>query len=191
MKILLLDNYDSFTYNLEHYLVDLGANVTVVRNDKIGLKEMDAFDAFVFSPGPGLPKDAGILKECISYYSKSKPMLGICLGMQAIAEVFGGKLNNLSTVYHGTSSDIKILGQDPIYKNLPEQISVGRYHSWEVKGDLPSELELTSTEVDSGTIMSLKHRSLPIWGLQYHPESILTPQGKQLLANWMEAVGNN
>lgn len=188
MRILLLDNYDSFTYNLEHYLVDLGVDVEVIRNDKIALEDIAGYDALVFSPGPGLPKDSGILLNAIDQYKDSKPMLGICLGMQAMAECFGGSLNNLDTVFHGTSSDCKIDVTDPIFSGLPKEVAVGRYHSWEVAAPAPDCFKVIAQEKKSKTLMGIKHKEKPIWGLQFHPESILTPNGKQMLKNWLDHI---
>ena len=185
-NILVIDNYDSFTYNLVHYLQDLGAHVTVKRNDKLGLKEVEEFDKILLSPGPGIPDEAGLLKDIIRVYGDKKSILGICLGQQAIAEVYGGSIENLNTVYHGVATAIERINEDEVlYKNIPKNIEVGRYHSWVVSKNLPDELIATSVDAN-GEIMSLKHRSFDIRAVQYHPESILTPQGKQLLENWLK-----
>jgi len=185
MKIIVIDNYDSFTYNLVHYLEELGSKVTVKRNDEVEIKEIEEFDKIVLSPGPGIPDEAGLLKEIISFYSGSKSILGVCLGHQAIAEVFGADLINLKKVYHGVATNINITKEDPIFKNLPNPLKVGRYHSWVVKEPLPDELEVLALD-ENGQIMALKHKSLDIRGVQFHPESILTESGKSLLKNWLK-----
>lgn len=184
--ILLLDNYDSFTYNLLHYIEALGAPVVVYRNDEITLEDVAAFDHIVLSPGPGLPDEAGILKAVITRYGAEKPILGICLGMQAIGEVFGAKLQNLNTVHHGVATTIEVLDlQDILYQNLPQSLSVGRYHSWIIDpATLPETLVVTA-QTPEGHPMSIRHSSLPIYGVQYHPESILTPLGKTILQQWL------
>lgn len=186
-KIVIIDNYDSFTYNLVHYFEAINCEVTVYRNDEFELDELQNFDKIVLSPGPGLPSEAGLLMQVIATYFKSKSILGICLGQQAIGEFFGGKLRQLSTVKHGVNSTIKTLVSDEIlFKNLPENLVVGRYHSWVVDQNLPEVLEATSIDED-GEIMSLRHRNLDVKGVQFHPESILTPEGKIMLQNWIEA----
>jgi anthranilate synthase component 2 len=183
-KILMIDNYDSFTYNLVHYLEDLDCKVIVKRNDQLTLEEVDAFEEIVLSPGPGIPDEAGLLKEIISTYAGKKRILGVCLGQQAIGEVFGGSLINLDQVYHGVATTIDIVKEDYIFKGLPKQIEVGRYHSWVVNSDLPDSLEATSFD-ENGQIMSLRHKEFDIRAVQFHPESVLTPQGKQMLKNWL------
>ncbi len=186
-KILVIDNYDSFTYNLVHYLEAFHCDVTVKRNDKLTLEEVAAFDKIVLSPGPGIPNEAGLLKSIIKTYAPTKSILGVCLGLQAIAEVFGGSLINLDTVYHGMSSAIKIVEKDDVlYRNIPETLEVGRYHSWIVSPKLPVDLVVTSVD-DEGQIMSLRHKHYDVRGVQFHPESILTPQGEQILKNWVES----
>jgi len=185
-KVLVLDNYDSFTYNLVHYLEDLGCEVVVRRNDKLDLGELSDIRDIVLSPGPGIPDEAGMLKEVIRIASKSKRILGVCLGQQAIAEVFGGRLVNLKQVYHGVATSITIKGDDVLYRGLPEKIEVGRYHSWVVDPDLPPCLEVTATDT-TGTVMSLRHLEYDIRAVQYHPESVLTPDGKTIIANWLNA----
>jgi anthranilate synthase component 2 len=186
-KILVIDNYDSFTYNLVHYLNDLNCDVTVKRNDKLDLEEVAGYDKILLSPGPGIPDEAGLLKPIIKKYAATKSILGVCLGQQAIAEVFGGKIENLNKVYHGVSSLIESNNEDAIlYKNIPKKLEVGRYHSWVVSKDLPDVLEVTSVD-ENGEIMSLRHKEYDVRAVQYHPESILTPQGKQILKNWVEA----
>lgn len=184
--ILLLDNYDSFTYNLRHYIEALGAPVVVYRNDEITLEEVVAFDHIVLSPGPGLPHEAGILNAVIARYAREKAILGICLGMQAIGEVFGAKLQNLNTVHHGVATVIDITDPtDVLYQNLPQQLTVGRYHSWIIDpATLPETLAVTA-QTPEGHPMSIRHRDFPVYGVQYHPESILTPMGKTILHHWL------
>lgn len=184
MKILVIDNYDSFTYNLVHYLEDLGADVTVFRNDEFDLDEIEPFQNILLSPGPGIPDEAGLLKPLIAKFAPTKKILGICLGQQAIAEVFGGGLINLEKVYHGVSAQITILGDDGLFRGLPDTIDVGRYHSWSADKNLPEVLEATSVD-ENGEIMSLKHTGYNVRAVQFHPESILTPDGKKILENWM------
>jgi anthranilate synthase component 2 len=186
-KILVIDNYDSFTYNLVHYLQDLDCDVTVKRNDKLSLEDVDAFDKILLSPGPGIPDEAGLLKPIIERYGPSKSILGICLGQQAIAEVYGGRIQNLDTVYHGVATSIKRVNEDEVlYQGLPRELEVGRYHSWVVSKEIPEILEITAVD-EQGEIMSLRHREFDVRAVQYHPESILTPHGKQLLKNWIKA----
>ncbi len=187
MKVLVIDNYDSFTYNLVHYLQDFNCQVTVKRNDQLSLDEVDAFDKILLSPGPGIPDEAGLLKPIIARYASTKSILGVCLGQQAIGEVFGGTLSNLETVYHGVATKVHITVDDePMFKNLEKTIEVGRYHSWVVDANLPEVLEATSFD-ENGQVMSLRHKIFDVKGVQYHPESVLTPQGKQILKNWVES----
>lgn len=185
--IAVIDNYDSFTYNLVHYLEDLNAQVTVFRNDEFELEELKAFDKILLSPGPGIPEEAGLLKAVISKYAESKSILGVCLGQQAIGEVFGGSLINLEKVYHGVATKItQSVTDESLFNALPNDFEVGRYHSWVVaNADFPSVLEITSTD-ENGEIMSLRHKTLDIKGVQFHPESVLTPFGKQILENWVK-----
>ncbi len=185
-KILVLDNYDSFTYNIVHYIEELNFEVDVFRNDQISIQEIEKYNTIILSPGPGLPKDAGILKQVIQKYAASKKILGICLGMQAIGEVFGGKLHNLDTVYHGVATAITVTDKnDSLYKNLPENFKVGRYHSWVIDSEsFPKDLRVTATD-KNGQIMSLTHKNYQVYGVQYHPESILTEYGKELLKNFL------
>lgn len=184
-KILVIDNYDSFTYNLVHYLEDLGCEVTVKRNDQFELEEAEAFDKILLSPGPGIPDEAGLLKAVIRKYAPTKSILGVCLGQQAIGEVFGGRIINLNKVYHGVATKVKIIVDDePLFKGLDKEIEVGRYHSWVVDPELPEALEATSFD-ESGQVMSLRHREYDVKGVQYHPESVLTPDGKKILENWI------
>ncbi|VAW18470.1 Anthranilate synthase, amidotransferase component @ Para-aminobenzoate synthase, amidotransferase component [hydrothermal vent metagenome] len=184
--ILVIDNYDSFTYNLVHYLEDLGCNVTVKRNDQLTLKEVDAFDKIVLSPGPGIPDEAGLLKDIIAEYAPTKSILGVCLGQQAIAEVFGGSLVNLDKVYHGIATKISIVEDDILFKELPKEIEVGRYHSWVVDPELPEVLEATSFD-ENGQVMSLRHKVYDVCAVQFHPESVLTPDGKKIMENWVSS----
>ena len=185
-NIVIIDNYDSFTYNLVHYLDDLNCSVSVFRNDEFELDELEKFDKILLSPGPGLPSEAGLLKEVIVKYATTKSILGICLGQQAIGEVFGGSLINLSKVYHGIASKVQIIVRDePLFNGLENEIEVGRYHSWVIsKENFPPDLEITSID-ENGEVMSIRHKTYDIKGLQYHPESVLTPQGKKILENWI------
>lgn len=184
-RVLVIDNYDSFTYNLVHYLEDLNCDVTVKRNDRLSLADVEPFDYIVLSPGPGIPDEAGLLKDIIARYAPTKRIFGVCLGQQAIGEVFGGSLINLDKVYHGTATLIKRIKEDVIFEGLPEEIEVGRYHSWVVDPDLPEVLIATSVD-EYGQVMSLRHREYDVCGVQFHPESVLTPDGKQILKNWIE-----
>ncbi|WP_405267404.1 anthranilate synthase component II [Cellulophaga sp. Ld12] len=184
-KILVIDNYDSFTYNLVHYLEDLDCEVVVKRNDQLSLEEVDAFEYIVLSPGPGIPEEAGLLKDIIKTYAPTKKIFGVCLGQQAIAEVFGGSLINLEQVYHGIATPISITQEDTLFKDLPTEIKVGRYHSWVVNPkELPNSLIATSFDVN-GQIMSLRHTTYDVSAVQFHPESVLTPDGKKILQNWL------
>lgn len=186
-KIIIIDNYDSFTYNLVHFLEDLNAKVTVFRNDEFELNELEKFDKILLSPGPGIPEEAGLLLDVIKKYASTKSILGICLGQQAIGEVFGGSLINLEKVYHGVASKVKITKEDSLFNNLPTEFEVGRYHSWVINpDDFPEDLEITSVD-ENGEIMSIRHKTLDVKGVQYHPESILTPNGKKILENWLES----
>ncbi|WP_242085433.1 anthranilate synthase component II [Aestuariivivens sediminis] len=185
-KVLVIDNYDSFTYNLVHYLEDLNCEVTVLRNDKLILEDVRPFDKIVLSPGPGIPDEAGLLKPIIKTYASTKSILGVCLGQQAIGEVFGGSLVNLEEVYHGVATKVNICVEDEIlFRGLAKSIDVGRYHSWVVHPDLPDVLEATSFD-ENGQIMSLRHKTYDVKGVQYHPESVLTPGGRQILENWVK-----
>ncbi|MGB5228276.1 anthranilate synthase component II [Eudoraea sp.] len=183
-KILVIDNYDSFTYNLVHYLEDLGCEVVVKRNDQLKLEEVDDFGKIVLSPGPGIPDEAGLLKEIIAKYAPTKSIFGVCLGQQAIGEVFGGKLINLDEVYHGIATKIILEDEEPLFEGLPREIVVGRYHSWVVDPQLPDVLEATSFD-ENGQLMSLRHKTYDVCAVQFHPESVLTPQGKKILENWL------
>ena len=187
MKILVLDNYDSFTYNLVQMIEEIvGENVDVFRNDQIELKDIEKYDKIILSPGPGIPEEAGILLDVIKTYSSSKSIFGVCLGQQAIAEAFGGSLMNLSEIYHGVATEAKKTNEHKILENLPEVLEVGRYHSWAVNPEnFPNDLEITSVD-KNGMIMSLKHKNFDVHAVQYHPESILTPNGKQILENFLK-----
>jgi len=186
-KVLVIDNYDSFTYNLVHYLEDLGCEVTVKRNDRLILEEIDPFDKIVLSPGPGIPDEAGLLKLIIKTYATTKSILGVCLGQQAIGEVFGGAIINLDEVFHGVATKVNIIVDDePLFNGLDKNIEVGRYHSWVVDTNLPEVLEATSLD-ENGQIMSLRHKEYDVKGVQFHPESVLTPNGKQILKNWINS----
>lgn len=188
MKLLVFDNYDSFTYNLVHLVqqVDASIAVDVFRNDEIPLEKVKAYDKIILSPGPGIPSEAGQLLPLIKEYAASKPILGVCLGHQAIGEAFGGRLVNLSTVYHGVALNCH-LKQARLFAGLPATIPVGRYHSWVVtEEDFPEELEVTATD-DNGYIMALQHKTYDLQGVQFHPESVLTPAGETILRNWLKA----
>ncbi len=184
--ILILDNYDSFTYNLYHLVKELGYNdIEVHRNDRIALEEVDRFDKIILSPGPGIPQEAGLLLPVISRYASSKSMLGVCLGHQAIGEAFGAGLTNLTDVYHGIQSQIRIIRPDTLFEGLNSDIHVGRYHSWVIGRDnFPQELEITAESAE-GQIMAIRHQTYDVHGIQFHPESVLTPLGKNILENFL------
>lgn len=185
MKILILDNYDSFTYNIVHAVRELGERPDVVRNDKITLPEIDEYDKIIISPGPGIPSEAGILPAMLREYSSKKPILGVCLGHQAIAENFGAKLENLREVYHGVQTEAYKTADDYIFDSFAEKFPIGRYHSWIVSNDnLPEELIVTSRDSD-GNIMSLCHREYDLHGVQFHPESLLTPNGIKVIESFL------
>lgn len=189
MKILILDNYDSFTYNLVHMVEDItGVYPTVFRNDEIAIEAIAEYDLIILSPGPGIPDEAGILKDVIKIYAGKKPIFGVCLGLQAITEVFGGSLENLDEVFHGVATTMKVTNFDAvIYKGIPTEFEAARYHSWIAsKKDFPAELEITAVD-EFGDIMSLQHRDLNISAVQFHPESILTPLGEKLVRNFIQA----
>lgn len=186
MKIAIIDNYDSFTYNLSHLVKELGAEVTVYRNDKFEMSQLEEFDKIILSPGPGIPSEAGLLLDVIKAYAGKKPILGVCLGHQAIGEAFGGQLTNIGEVVHGVATPCHITVDDYLFDGLNRDIEIGRYHSWVVNDqDFPSSLEVTSTS-DEGFIMSLRHRTYDIRGIQYHPESVLTPDGQTIINNWLK-----
>lgn len=188
MKILLLDNYDSFTFNIVHIVKELGYEIDVVRNDKIALEAVDAYDKILLSPGPGIPEEAGILLPLIERYAPTKSILGVCLGEQAIGQVFGAKLINLQEVYHGISSVIDVVADEPLFKGMGNPFMGGRYHSWVVNPEnLPECLEVTAIERESRQIMALRHKEYDVKGIQFHPESVLTPNGKTIIENWLKA----
>jgi anthranilate synthase component 2 len=186
MKILVFDNYDSFTYNLVHLVEKiLHIKVDVFRNDEISLDQVEAYDKIILSPGPGVPTEAGLLLPLIKRYAATKSILGVCLGHQAIGEAFGGKLINLDTVFHGVATPIKIIKPTAIFNGLEAEVEVGRYHSWIVDDkNLPSELEVTAID-DNGYIMAMQHKTYDVQGVQFHPESILTPSGEIIIRNWL------
>lgn len=184
-KIVIIDNYDSFTYNLVHYFEALEANITVFRNNEFYIEELEVFDGIVLSPGPGIPSEAGLTMDVLKTYSKTKNILGVCLGLQAIGEYFGATLINLPKVYHGIATSIYVEKESLIYTNLPNSFKVGRYHSWALDPQtIPENITVTATD-EEGNIMSIEHTSLPIQAVQFHPESILTEYGKELLNNWL------
>jgi anthranilate synthase component 2 len=188
MKIMVLDNYDSFTYNLVHMLKEIsGGSVDVFRNNQVGLDVIGNYDKIVISPGPGVPDQAGITKEMIEHYAPSKSILGVCLGCQAIAEAFGGSLNNLANVFHGVATNINICEkEESLFKGIPTEFTAGRYHSWVVnESDLPSVLKVTAKD-DDGMVMALAHTRFDVKGVQFHPESVLTTYGKQMISNWIK-----
>lgn len=192
LKTIVIDNYDSFTYNLVHLVKELGVEVEVLRNDQFDLEELEPYDKIILSPGPGIPEEAGLLLDVIRTYSGRKPILGVCLGEQAIGQAFGGNLINLSNVFHGVQTTVRIkkapgicLEEDYIFRGLPGEIPVGRYHSWIVDSEeFPEELAVTAVSPE-GQIMGLKHRKYDVHGIQFHPESILTPDGKTIIQNWL------
>jgi anthranilate synthase component 2 len=191
MKILVFDNYDSFTYNLVHLVEKiLHQKVDVYRNDEIALERVKDYDKIILSPGPGIPEEAGLLLPLIKEYASSKSILGVCLGHQAIGEAFGGKLVNLSTVYHGVATEIQVGSQksgvrSQLFNGLPDKIEVGRYHSWVVSDEnFPGELEITARD-ENNFIMGLQHKKYDVQGVQFHPESVLTPKGEQIMRNWL------
>ena len=186
MKNLVFDNYDSFTYNLVHAVKKLGyTDVEVHRNDQIALEDIARFDKIILSPGPGVPSESGILLDVIKTYAPTKPILGVCLGEQAIAEAFGGTLINLTDVHHGVSSVVEVIEDDVLFRGLDKKLEVGRYHSWAAeKSTLPNCLKITAVD-EEGMIMALAHKTYDVRGVQFHPESVLTPNGEQMLKNWL------
>ena len=185
MKIVIIDNYDSFTYNLSHLVKELGAEVTVYRNDQFELSQLEEFSKIILSPGPGIPSEAGLLLDVIRTYAGRKPILGVCLGHQAIGEAFGGELENLSDVFHGVATPCHLVSDDALFSGISNDFTVGRYHSWVVsKNGFPDCLEVTAVS-DEGQIMALHHKTFNVRGIQFHPESVLTPDGKKMLQNWM------
>ena len=192
MNILVFDNYDSFTYNLVHLVEKITrVKVEVWRNDQISLEKVKDFDKIILSPGPGIPVEAGLLLPLIKEYASTKSILGVCLGHQAIGEAFGGTLVNLTEVYHGVATPIEVKSENskvksPLFSGLPERFDVGRYHSWVVSDqDFPEELEITAVD-DNGYIMGLQHKTFDVQGVQFHPESVLTPDGEKILRNWLD-----
>lgn len=185
-NILILDNYDSFTYNLYHLVKELSNdNIEVIRNDQLTVEDADAFDKIILSPGPGIPEEAGLLLPIIKKYAPHKSILGVCLGHQAIGQSFGATLTNLSNVYHGLQSEIDIIADDPLFSGLGTQLAVGRYHSWVIHPDsLPEELIITAMSKEN-QIMGIRHKQYDVHGIQFHPESILTPQGKVMMQNFL------
>ncbi|MDD4819592.1 MAG: aminodeoxychorismate/anthranilate synthase component II [Flavobacteriales bacterium] len=185
MKIAIIDNYDSFTYNLSHVVKELGAKVDVLRNDRFALEDLEKYDKIILSPGPGVPSDAGLLLDVIKAYAGKKPILGVCLGHQGIGEVFGAKLTNLKEVFHGVQTPVNVVAEDYIFDGLEKTFPAGRYHSWVVeKEHLPECLCVTAVS-EQGYIMALRHTRYDIHGIQFHPESVLTPEGKQIVANFL------
>jgi anthranilate synthase component 2 len=187
MRILVFDNYDSFTYNLVHLVEKIThTKVEVHRNDKISLEDIKAYDKIILSPGPGVPSEAGLLLDVIKEYAATKSLLGVCLGHQAIGEVFGGTLENLDTVFHGVATPCKLSKSSPLFEDLPETIEVGRYHSWIIKDEnFPGDLEVTARD-ENNYIMALQHKTFDVQGVQFHPESILTPDGETIMRNWLK-----
>ncbi len=186
MKLLLIDNYDSFTYNIVHAVRQLGYDVDVVRNDRFDIADVAKYDKIIISPGPGIPSEAGLVPEVLKRYSGTKSILGVCLGHQAIGECFGAKLLNLPKVFHGIQTPVNIIKDDYLFAGLPATINVGRYHSWVVDSDqFPAELEIIAEDNDK-QIMALRHATLDVRGVQFHPESILTPDGLTILNNWLK-----
>jgi anthranilate synthase component 2 len=186
-KILIIDNYDSFTYNLVHLVNELGLECEVWRNDQFAIEDVDAFDRIILSPGPGIPSEAGLLLKVIETYAPTKSIFGVCLGQQAIAEVFGGTLHNLSRPMHGIATPIKVTdASEQLFTGLPESFKVGRYHSWVVSREgFPDTLEVTAIDEADNSIMALRHKTYDVRGVQFHPESVLTELGKEMMQNWL------
>ena len=185
MNIVIIDNYDSFTFNLVHYVEQFADNLDVIRNDKVEINQLDKYDKIILSPGPGLPSEVKTLEEIILKYCSTKPILGVCLGHQAIAETFGAKLINLKKVVHGEQRNTKIISEDYIFNNIPKDFQSGRYHSWVVSNkDLPTDIQITAID-DDNTIMALSHKKYDIKGVQFHPESIMTEFGLEIIKNWV------
>jgi len=185
MKILVIDNYDSFTYNLVQYVKDLSEDEVVVkRNDAITLEEVNFFDKILISPGPGLPENAGVIKAVIQEYGRAKSILGVCLGMQAIVEIYGGELENLEEVHHGVASSMSIEKEDSLFRNIVSPTEVGRYHSWAMKNEEVANLQVLARTNDN-CIMAIRHKKFNVVGVQFHPESVLTPEGKRMINNWL------
>ena len=187
MKILVLDNYDSFTYNLVHIIKELGYEVDVIRNDKMTLEDVDAYDKILLSPGPGIPEEAGIMLDLIRKYAPTKSIMGVCLGHQGIGEVFGSELSNMETVLHGFGMQTTIVDKEcKLFKGLPETFTTGRYHSWVVDENKLSDNFILTAVGEDGKIMGIRHKEYDVIGVQFHPESILTDHGKEMMANWLE-----
>ena len=186
-KLLILDNYDSFTYNLAH-LVEKVSDIPfeVIKNDRISIKDVEQFSKIILSPGPGLPKDAGIMPQLIGQYHSSKAIFGVCLGFQAIAEYFESPLKNLETVFHGLATPINIIQEDELFKNCPKRFNVGRYHSWVIDEDKINNSLIVTAKDDEGNIMAARHRSFNVKGVQFHPESILSEYGETIIKNWLQ-----
>ena len=190
MKVVIIDNYDSFTYNLRHLVRSLGVGVTVLRNDQFEMSQLEQYDKIILSPGPGIPSEAGLLLDVIRTYAAKKPILGVCLGHQAIGEVFGADLVNLSEVYHGVSTACHIVSPDLLLTDVSSNFLVGRYHSWAVsRENFPECLEITAVS-DDGQIMAMHHKEYQVYGVQFHPESILTPEGDTIISNFIELINN-
>lgn len=187
--ILILDNYDSFTYNIAHIVKESGYTADIYRNDKISVEDVDKYDKILLSPGPGIPSEAGILLPLIKRYAPTKSILGICLGEQAIGEAFGAKLENLSKVYHGIESTIeRVSDNEPLFTGIEKHFNAGRYHSWVVsRENFPEVLQITAIDKETDQIMALRHKLYDVKGVQFHPESVLTPSGKQMIINWLNA----
>jgi anthranilate synthase component 2 len=186
-KVLIIDNYDSFTYNLVHLMNEVGQEAEVWRNDKFNMADVDQFDNILLSPGPGIPEEAGLLLELIRTYAPTKRIFGVCLGQQAIAEAFGGSLLNLGRPMHGIATPISVLdAEEMLFKGIPDNFKVGRYHSWVVDNqNLPACLTVTATD-ENNQIMAIRHTELDVRGVQFHPESVLTENGRQMMKNWLE-----
>ena len=187
-KLLILDNYDSFTYNLVHLIEEVSdIEFDVFRNDKITLTHVNNYNKILLSPGPGLPADAGIMPKLLKQYASTKSIFGVCLGLQAMGEAFGAKLKNLDKVYHGIATSVTIVNKDLIFSNCPKEFNVGRYHSWVVDRDaLPIEIEVTATDSENN-IMAFKHKTYDVRGVQFHPESVLSEYGKEIMKSWLES----
>jgi len=186
MKIVIIDNYDSFTYNLSHLVKEFGVEVTVLRNDQFELSQIEPFDKIVLSPGPGIPSEAGLLLDVISTYAGQKPILGVCLGHQAIGEAFGARLENLSDVFHGVATPCHIVAESPVFEGLDKTITIGRYHSWVVSREAFPDCLAITAESPERQIMAMQHRHYQIFGIQFHPESVLTPDGRTIIKNFID-----
>lgn len=185
--ILIIDNYDSFTYNLVHLVNEIGLECDVWRNDQFAIDDVDKYSHIILSPGPGIPSEAGLLLEVIEKYAPTKSMFGVCLGQQAIAEVFGGKLYNLPQPMHGIATPIKVTdSEETLFSGLPENFKVGRYHSWVVEKELPEQLAITAIDETDNSVMALRHRDYDVRGVQFHPESVLTEYGREMMQNWLK-----